>query len=176
MKVSTLVRLFAMLLFVMGLSIPSFAAPPMKISTQFDQFTSFGSLKTYAWNPSFKEDTSTFSPEIIGALGNVVDTEIQRNGYAKNTAGTPDFYVYYWLTKKAATEEVQMFSGKGEYTTIPTSYTAGTFVLDFSDPKTGRTMWRGWVQAEMKEDLPMPKRKERATEALSKLLAKFPPK
>jgi hypothetical protein len=156
-----------------------FAGPKTEVMADYDKFADFTKLKTWAWHPAPPAHGYFFAENEHAALKSLIEADLVKRGLTM-ASGTPDIWVYYDVVKTEMNERVHVGKGLGEDNTqfINRSYAAGTIILDFStpDPKNNRTLWRGTIQGELKPDLAPDKRRERVSEALTKLLAKYPPK
>jgi len=60
--------------------------------------------------------------------------------------------------------------------TVERKYDEGTLILEVVDAASGRLVWRGWAQAEVKSKADPGQREARIWEAVAKILDQFPPK
>jgi len=168
----------------------------MSVSSDYDPKADFSSLKTYDWegpqpitgNPRLDNDL------LHERIRNAVERELTLKGYRKVTVD-PDFKVAYnvGLENKLDVTTIPTYDysypsyysrvgGFGRYEGYRPStevnvyqYEEGTLLLDIVNPETKKLIWRGTAKAEVNAG-DSPERKEaRVNEAVSKMLAQFPP-
>jgi uncharacterized protein DUF4136 len=64
----------------------------------------------------------------------------------------------------------------GQTIKVEREFEEGTLILDITDARTGRPVWRGWAQAEVKTGVAPAERERRIQEAVRRILERFPPK
>jgi hypothetical protein len=163
-------------LLVSALGAPSALAGKMTSGADYDQFLNFKAVKTYAWNPAVNEADTPFPAEVHPLLRRVVEEELAKKGLQKVDVAAADVLVNYRIAKEDKTEQVRYNYGRGEHGMDDRTYTAGTLILDLSNPETQRTVWRGWVQAEVLTYATDDQRRARVEEAIRKALKQYPPK
>ncbi len=161
------------------------------VSSDYDRVTDFSKLKTYAWGSEQKPsgDLRFDDPDLRQAIKQSVEAELQAKGLQKATAGQPDVVLKYYITIEAKEDRVgdynpPVFNSRTGQVTMPSvgardvmafKYDEGTFVLDMLDPATGGILWRGSLNGMVDPGGTPEKRKSRASGAVAKVLAKFPP-
>jgi len=168
----------------------------VKIQSQGDPKFDFKTLKTWKWSAtpgdvkvwvSSQSDPAPikkrFEPVVLQAVAN----ELQKRGFTDAGAGTPDFFVTYWMliTAQMTSQEMGQFLPSVAYWGIPpfapqttsfSVYPEGAFVLDVTSRATQNVVWRGLAQARIDLDNSDKKREENLRDAIGDLLEKFPPK
>jgi hypothetical protein len=167
------------------------ACETITTTSDFDRKATFREYKTYAWAPP-PPSTHKPAPVVDEAIHAAVEKGLDVRGYTKAPAGKkPDFYVVYHVTA-GEKGEVQHYtdwgladgshSGPGHYTGWPgnpTTYKVldrekvGALILDFVEVRRNQLVWRGVASAVIsdKPEHNVPA----ATEAVHRLLLKFPP-
>jgi hypothetical protein len=170
-------RIPAVVMFLLASSI-CHAGMKTEINADYDKFANFASFKTWNWHPAPPAHGYYFPENEHAALKSLIETELPKVGLARSSDSAQDLWVYYDVTKESTTKRVYVGHNMGDNNTdwADRSYAAGTIVLDFSDPKTNRTVWRGSIQGELAPELSKEKRIARVNEALVKLLKAFPRK
>jgi hypothetical protein len=156
----------------------------------------FDGLSTWAWLPRRAGEGEP--PETVEAtllhqrIESAVEDELAARGYAQVQEGPPDFLVAYHVAFEKKLEARTLYSGAyGPYyggypgsvwmgpmwsETIISEYQLGTLLLDVIEPTRLEVIWRGRAQGRV-QDLRSPEQREaRVREAVSKVLAQFPPK
>ncbi len=164
------------------------------VSSDYDRSTDFSKLKTYTWSADQKPsgDPRFDDPELRDTLRQAIETELQTKGLQKSATGQPDLFLQYYITVEQK-EEVAggsyppAFSGRGQWAGVAgtNSYAAremmtfryddGTFVLDMTEPASGKILWRGSLESMVDPGGTPAKRIERVPAAVAKVLKKFPP-
>ena len=163
----------------------------MQVHSDYDPGASFVGLKTYDWEKAAKKVTGNprlDDPALDQRIRGLIESQLATQGYTKVSGGTPDFLVGYHvaLEKKLAVSTMNDYYGyragwgwsygAGTGTMMPQSYTyeyeQGSLIIDVVNPKTHELMWRGSAQAEVNRK----KGNEQLTEAIKRILERFPPK
>jgi hypothetical protein len=163
----------------------------MQVHSDFDPAASFTGLKTYDWTKAAKKVTGNprlDDPALDKRIRGLIESQLAAQGYTKVSGGTPDFLVGYHvaLEKKLAVSTMNDYYGyragwgwsygAGTGTMMPQSYTyeyeQGSLIIDVVNPETHDLIWRGSAQAEVNRK----KGNEQLTEAIKRILERFPPK
>ncbi len=94
---------------------------------------------TYAWyTPPNGQAASPAEQEVRAAL----QRDLAQKGMVPATTEPPDFLVAYHATRE---QKIEAYGGYGWWGGFPSidTYTEGTLVVDFIDPKTNNVFWRG---------------------------------
>jgi len=164
------------------------------VSSDYDRSADFSTLKTYAWSAEQKPsgDPRFDDPELRDTIRQSVETELQAKGLQESATGQPDFFLQYYITVEQKEESPggiypPAFSGRGQYAGVAGTnsyatremmtfrYDDGTFVLDMTEPSSGKILWRGSLESMVDPSGTPAKRIERAPAAVAKILKKFPP-
>ena len=164
----------------------------VSVSSDYDHTADFSQLKTYSWSP--KAQPVTGDPRIDNnalldsRVRAAVDLELALKGFQKASTGTPDFWIAYQaaIQQKVDVMTLNNYYGYGynrginsmsgwDNETITTTYDEGTLILDIADPKTNKPLWRGSGQAEVNQNRTPEQREAKINEAVTQMLAKFPP-
>jgi hypothetical protein len=139
----------------------------MKVETHWGP-----SVKSAGFGPSFDwipeavrgtDEMRAANPEANALIQAIVETELLAKGYVKNTAGSAELWVDYWVARKSRPDDV----GHGWHE-------QGSLILDLVDAGSRQRILRGIAQATVKDDDPPTVRRKRVTRAVRRILAKFP--
>jgi len=180
------------LLTLMCVSFLAWGCASVSVTSDYDRSADFSQLKTYSWSP--KAQPVTGDPRIDNnalldsRVRSAVDRELALKGFQKASVGTPDFWVGYQaaIQQKVSVMTLNNYYGYGPSRglnaidtwnpeTISTTYDEGTLIIDIADPKTNRPLWRGSASDVVDENRTPEQREAKINEAVTKLLAKFPP-
>jgi hypothetical protein len=165
------------------------------IRTDYDPQADFSGLRTFGWvspTQAATGDIKLDNPFLDKRVRDAVDGQLAAKGYAKDTAGNPDFLLRYLVTIQEKTDVRTIDTFYGGFTpvwcggtcyttgfwmpqTVVYTYEQGTLVLDILDARTKILIWRGSAEAEVTESYTPEQRKAKVENAVKKLLAKFPP-
>lgn len=168
-------------------------ASPIKVTSDWDPSVDFAALSTWSWAPAPEEDgapepartNSLLTDRIIAA----VERTLSAAGYQRVDSGPADFRVAFTFGARQelsvrSTDRVGaygyrgrrgVYSGWGGTEVDVRQYTRGTLILDILEPSARQLMWRGAGSTRISEASSPEKRTARVNEAVSKILAKFPP-
>jgi hypothetical protein len=155
----------------------------MWISVDYDPLTKFSVLKTYAWHvveQAASDDERLRDPALHEQIRVNVERSLADRGYQQVASETPDFLVSYHV---ALRERLTLSTARPRYRYNPgytpetymRTYDEGSLILEFITPGTTRVIWRGAVQAEIREEITPAKRAKRIRKGVHKLLSRFPP-
>lgn len=170
----------------------------IRVDSDYARGSEFSSLKTYAWASDSQPKTGDLRIDntlIDSRVRSAVDETLAAGGYQKISSGTPDFLVVYRLSIEGkldvTTIEAPVVAPNIQYgrlsipamgysqyygdQTFVTEYEEGTLLIDFVDPSSQKLMWRGSAKGTVKEKAKPEQREARIREAVSKILAQFPP-
>jgi hypothetical protein len=159
----------------------------MQIDSDWNPRARFDSLSTWDWLPG-RPAVSTNLPTDLSLVAQRVETALEEGltarGYQKVAEGTtPSFYVASHVAVDSKLEARTMYSsfGPGVWMgpslaeTYVDEYQQGTLLIDVIDPARREVIWRGRAQARVDDNSSPEKREARVREAVTKILAKFPP-
>jgi len=137
---------------------------------------SLANYRTYAWyQPPAAEMQTVGEQEVRAALAR----ELAQKGLMPAATEPPDFLVAYHATTQQKVNVTPGGYGYGYrwgygWSGFPdvTTYTEGTLIVDFIDPKTNQVFWRGTAQGVVEHpNNPDP---QRISTAVSKLMKQYP--
>ena len=141
---------------------------------------SLGNYRTYAWHQAPSGEMQTVGEqEVRSALAR----QLAQKGLMPATTQPPDFLVAYHATTQQKVNVTPGYGygygyGYGRWgygaSGFPdvTTYTEGTLIVDFIDPKTNQVFWRGTAQGVVRHpDNPDP---QRIDTAVAKLMKQYP--
>ena len=158
-------------------------SPIYSVKYDYDTKTDFASLKTYDWLPiPAKADIDRLNVERIK---NAVNSQMAAKGL-RNAADNPDFLIASHVGKKEKVRIADWGYGYGSYGRYwggyggprgvdVYKYEEGSLILDFVDAKSKKLIWRGSAKAQTNTVKTPEKREKLITEAVQKILEKFPP-
>jgi len=186
------VRTLALLL-AGALALASTGCSSIKVHTDWDPQVDFTRLQTWRWAEQSQTPTGNAALDTDGLLAQRVRRAVEEvlgaKGYVKTATSEGDFEVAWFLTVEPKTEVTTINdyygyggpyrgwygAGYGGSTTIVDSYNEGTLIIDVRDGKSGALVWRGSGSARLREKADPEKSQQRAHDAVSQILAKFPP-
>jgi hypothetical protein len=153
------------------------------VESQVDPSADFAKHKTYSFSNTASDIPQGFS---TGHLFNSIMQrriraelyrELTSKGFSQAARGDASFIISF---STGSTEDVDRARSGPDHTTEPgtvegsaTAVRRGALVIHFTDPKTQKVLWQGWVEAVMKpgEDLD-----EKVRAAVREVMKRFPPK
>jgi hypothetical protein len=175
------VFLLALLLMALG------CAPSISVKQDYDKDANFAAMKTYAWVPvpttavgsvkSALERNSLLDKRIKES----VNAQLTAKGYTQD-ANNPDFMTLYHTGAEDKVNVTDWGYGYGHYGgwyggggVDVYQYKEGTLILDIIDAKSKELVWRGFAQGTIDPGAPIERREQRLNEAVTRMLANFPP-
>lgn len=167
----------------------------VKVNTDWDSTVNFSGLRTYGWLPDSQSDGSGQASQLTDQrIKSAINTDLQAKGFRQATSGA-DFMVGYQVTTKdnVSYDTVgtawagggwggargMRFAGAGMATgmstTTETHQTIGTLVIAVFDADSKNVVWHGNGSAAVKDGGSPEDRDQRVSDAVSKVLEKFPP-
>ena len=163
------------------------ACSGMKITADYNPETApnFSAYQTYAWLPQpIRRDPRVYNAITENQVRRAVDNSLFAGGFRKSTSGTPDFLVA-WQAAIEGKVDVTMVNGYYGYgyrgweswraDPMVREYDEGTLILDVVDGEGRELVWRGVAQAKVSQNPSTDERGRKINEAVSKILANFPP-
>jgi hypothetical protein len=117
-------------------------------------------------------------------IESAIEDVLTSRGYALAEQAPPDFLVAYHVAVETKLEARTLYSGyqTGVWIgpmwaeTYLDEYQLGTLLIDVIDPARLEVIWRGRAQGRVEPWRSPEQREARVREAVTKLLAKFPPR
>jgi hypothetical protein len=154
----------------------------MAIEAEQDPAVTFDRYETYTWSSNQRAPGDVrVTPALAAQIRDDIDRHLAQKGYVRvDTDG--DVSVAYRVTIEGETIVQTMggYSGTNwtEYITRPASsarrYEEGTLIIDVFDGASERLIWRGSAKAEVRQRVSPEDRSSRVTEAVRKVLERFP--
>ena len=160
------------------------------ISTEydFDPGRDFTAYSTYDWMAAESRRVSLRArdPLVEQRIRDAIEEELMAKGLRRSESEDPDFRVGYLLVLEDEVNSQTMYEGSdpdwryrtyGPATTTTQTqvFATGTLVIDLFDSERRELVWRGAAQGEVKELQDPDKRQARIKDAVSRILAGFPP-
>jgi hypothetical protein len=154
------------------------AALAQKVTTDYTKGTDFSRYKTFAW---IKEPSAT-NPLTNQRIIDDVNAALTSKGLKLVTADADLAVAAHAATEKQRTLDTfydgfgggwRWRGGFGSSTTMVTTFTVGTLVIDIFDGATKDALWRG-TSTKTLSDSPQ-KRADSLNKAVSKMFKNFPP-
>lgn len=174
-------------LLVLTVLILSACGSGIKISTDYDKNVSFDKYKTYSFY-QFTDKGPGLSELNRDRIISSIKKELEAKGFTENNA-TPDFLVNATTLakdKKQVTGTTNYYGYGGYYrpyswgpgfggtTTYNVyEYRDGSLIIDLVDASTKKLVWQGTGNKEI--DMPLKNAEKVIPEAVTKILASFPP-
>jgi hypothetical protein len=166
----------------------------ISVNQDFQPGTDFAPYQEYAWmtnqRPPAGNDQQS-SQLLDQRIRSAVESELQTKGYRLVAADQADFFVGYQLLfeDEVSYQTVNDYWGPGwgyggyygagvgtvSSRTTQTTYTNGTFVLDFFDAASRNLVWRGSAEGRVHETNNPEERQQRANDVATAVLNQFPP-
>lgn len=141
------------------------ASTGIDTSTTFDPLTPFPAEATYVWDErasSLPQDPRIEQLDLSTLIREVASEELATRSYRDAGSGASNYRLSYQLT-------VNTWIGADNSRSI------GSLSLMLVDNASNRRVWVGFGRAEIHVGLSREERKERLRQAVSAMLAKFPP-
>ncbi len=164
----------------------------IEVSQDYDVAADFTNLKTFDWYLAKQKKTGDLRVDNLlldSRIRKAVDRLLAQKGYQKISQGTPDFYVgyKYAIFTRIGSERVSTgigfgFGGSGSFGAIGIGtgnevreYDEGMLVIDITDTKNGKLLWRGTSTRRVSRHSNPEKITKKVNENVEKILAQFPP-
>ncbi len=175
------------MLLMLGLAL-GLGCQSMQVTTDFDRFFRFGSIRTYAWLPDplgHAGDPLLHNDLIDRRVRAAVNRELVVHGYTRVPVDEADVHVTYYLGLETVVSWRMVsqsyhyssagFAERHRTETYLRQFEQGTLLIDVLDPSRRRLVWRGTAQARVRRNTDPQQREERIAEAVAKILDRFPP-
>ena len=164
----------------------------IEVSQDYDVAADFTNLKTFDWYLAEQKKTGDLrvdNPLLDSRIRKAVDRSLAKKGYQRLSKGTPDFYVEYKyaILTRIGSERVSTgigfgFGGSGSFGAVGIGtgnevreYDEGMLVIDITDTKNGKLLWRGTGTRRVSRHSDPEKITKEVNESVEKILAQFPP-
>lgn len=135
--------------------------------------TNLAQYRTYAWHTGTSGQAESIAEQQVRSS---LQAQLAERGMTLATTQPPDFLVAYHGKKQ---QKVDVYPGGygywgygwGGFPDIQT-YTQGTLIVDFIDPKTNRVFWRGTASGVL--DNPNNPNMQKIDTAVAKLMQQYP--
>ena len=153
------------------------------ISYDYNKYTDFIEMKTYAWMPA-AGNSSINNLDTLRIKG-VVSAELKKKALTPSS-DNPDFLIAEAIKTKDKIDVVAWGYDCGPRSrsrglcwghggVYVTQYEEGTIILDFVDPETMNVIWHGAAKSVVDDTMSTEERDKLITEAVKKILKNFPP-
>ncbi len=154
----------------------------------------FSSLKTFevAETKQNTQESILVSPFTLSHIQAALNGELAKRYQSVATGAKPDFIVSYHVVIE---EKIDPYSydslygygygyyGRGYYrpwpyygySTGPRVYNQGSLIIDISEAKTGKPLWRGVSEKRLGRSMAPQKQREVLSAAVTEVMAQFPP-
>lgn len=183
--------------FAAWLAVMLIGCSSMEVSSDYEKSVDFSSLKTYRWAPlktKGRGNTSEQFQLLDTQVHAAVERELAAKGYEKQLQGNPDFFIryYVWVQTREDSNALSQWSqwqyrldpvdvglglesGGGEAPLV-SDFEEGTLLLMITDGESQRFIWRGTAKARLIPSEGQQQQKRQINEAVTRILAQFPPK
>jgi hypothetical protein len=180
-------RIFWIVIFIL-ISIQ--ACSGIKVSQDYDQAYNFSGLKTFAWKPNKNNEYGLTDNQLVDErIRKAIVKNLKSKQFLPVETGKADFYISYHLTveQKISTSNVSGGvsvgrSSRGRYGSVGMStgsqvqaYNQGTLLVDITDIKTNKLIWRGISTQTVSEHSSPEKSTELINKTVDKIMLQFPP-
>ena len=192
---NNLVIKFVTLLVFSAFILASCSDNKLSIKTDYKSIA-YGKLESYRWyDKAQPENNSNITDNVRQFIKDAIDQELTIKELLIQDKGDVDFYVNFSVTtnQRVDIENYNTYSGaapgynwnrdtglqKSIYTEQKTElvyYREGSLVIDIIDPSSDKLIWRGVAKKNLNEELSKGQREKLINQAVSAVLADFPPK
>lgn len=154
------------------------------VNVDYDESFKFSEVNDYTIEHKAKEGESTLVNDRITAA---IEEQLNQRGYKKN-ADAKELVFHFYYASKEKTDFQTSYGLGGGYgrigwgsglmvsTTNTYDYTEGTLVIDATNVKTNKIVWRGVGTLELKEQKTPEDKRKYVNKIVAKILEKFPSK
>lgn len=160
----------------------------IRVTRDYDTSTDFSGLESYGWKHAEQPqtDNARIDNDLIDErIREAVDVQLAAKGFARTNKDKADFLVAYFVEYKQRIEGSTVSFGLGTggygryggvgYNTGISDYEEGYLTIDIIGAKSGKTIWRGVGRRATYESNSPEKVTKIVNQAVSRILAKFPP-
>ncbi len=176
----------------------------IEIGSDHDPRAQFDGLRTYGWmkrKPVKLGDPRIDDEALSTWVHGAVEKSLSGRGYKQLVEGKPDFWVAWHaaIDEKVKVSTMQDHYGytvgsdwdrayrtdwawigpggpAGRSETVVDEWEQGSLILEVVDPKTNKLMWRGVARAKLGKKRTEEQKRARITQAVSRMLDRFPPR
>lgn len=146
----------------------------MTIDHDFDPAADFGKYGSYSW----MDAPASVSAETDKIIRSAIESEMAAKGHFKSTGGNPDFLIAYHAGLQdrydLTSRGYAYWRGYPVATEVDaTRFTVGSLIIDIVDAEANQLVWQGWAVGAADD---AGRNETRAREAISRILAGFPPR
>ena len=163
----------------------------IKVSQDYDPGSNFSDLKSFKWKSEIQPKTGDYqvdNPLLDNRIRTAIDQKLADMGYRKVAQGPNDFNVGYSYTVRSTLDSSSVSVGTGfgiggdssfggigiGFPVGGQSSDEGLLVIDFTDPLTGKLLWRGTGSSRLSVDSTPEKVTSNINMVVEKILAQFP--
>ncbi len=157
-----------------------------ELQHEFDPGVDFSGYRTFAWiTPREGAFTQARRPQVDSAIRGAVEEALMEKGFRKAEGDEADLLVAYHagLDRVMDTQNLNTYYGdpwvigtRWSETSYVRQYQEGTLVIDISDRRESRLIWRGAAQARLRGDETVQEIEKKAREVARDILKPFPPR
>jgi hypothetical protein len=171
------------------------ACSAVRVNEDYDPSVNFYLFETYDWMPGPKKETGDVRADnrlMEQRIIKAIERALASKGYQKTAREQPDFFVSYYLSFKTKYESstvyttvgfggfhpyggLHPFGGVGFYPTFE-EYEEGTLLIDISEGKDKKLVWRGSGKRRVDENASPEKTTTMVNQTVLEILDQFPPK
>jgi len=178
-----MIRQLGLSLLLLALAAPCLA---QKVYIDYDRAVEFDEFETFQWYASEETSVQETDPLVHARIVEAIRAQLAEGGMSE-VDSDPDLHVTYHTNEK---EEMSLDTTRfgydyastfhwdpywnhgpsmGTADTHVSTFSRGTLVIDFWDPKTGKLVWRGTAVAVVKEN---PEKAEKQVQKAIKKIAR----
>jgi hypothetical protein len=166
------------------------ACSGITVSQDYEKGYDFSALKTFAWKPNVDNEYGLKDNDLMDKrIRTAIESGLKTKAFTQIDDGTPDIYVSYHITveQKISSSNVSggIAFGRSSFghvggvgistgTDIRT-YDQGTMLIDFTDTKSKKLIWRGMSTQVVSEHSDPDTSTAMINETVDKILQQFPP-
>jgi len=158
----------------------------VRVSVDYDPEEDFSVYRAYAWLPEgpipsgdVRVDNELIARHVVDA----VESTLREQGFEKDTAGDPDFYVNYTLSVQSALDTYTVnrvyVDHYGWAMSLPETrarpYDEGTLIIDIADAREEELVWRGVGKTRVSDYGTNETVAKTLNETVAEILKAFPP-
>jgi Domain of unknown function (DUF4136) len=154
------------------------ACSSISANSDYDQSYDFSTLHNYAW-AEISGDKQQADQISLKRVMDATDQALVSKGFTKTEPSQASFLVAIQTGKQQEQQYTTYGMGAwragGMSTTTEQTYDEGTLIIDIVDAQKKQLVWRGSANGTLDPSASTQKKTENTNEAVSKILANFPP-